>query len=114
MVCKTTALRVCQFDPGYSYIMEQNIKLGSFTNHGKVLFIDSISELVPDPLVKVSSTKLCLYRLSDLILVDKPQTEIDKEQKVKELIKEKSKLLKQIIEIEKEIIKINLNYICIL
>ncbi|MEO6304482.1 MAG: hypothetical protein ABIP51_15060 [Bacteroidia bacterium] len=79
------------------------IKIGSFTNHGKVLFIDNISELIPDPLVKTSNSNLCSKRLSDLIEVERPQEDIDKEIKIKQLIKEKFSLLKQIKLIEKQI-----------
>jgi hypothetical protein len=82
--------------------MEQ-IKVGSWTNHGKVLFIDNISELVPDPLCKMSETMVCSHRLSELILVDKPQSEIDKEIKLKQLMKEKHGLLKQLKAVEEQI-----------
>ena len=83
--------------------MNQSIKVGSFTNHGKVLFIDKISETVPDPICKMSSTKACSHRLSELILVDKPQSEIEREMKIKQLMKDKFKLLDQLRLIEKEI-----------
>lgn len=81
----------------------ETIKVGSWTNHGKVLFIDRISETVSNPLCKTSLTNLCSHRISDLVLIDKPEEEIEKEIKIKSLIKEKFKLLKQIVFIEKEI-----------
>lgn len=83
--------------------MSQNIKVGSWTNHGRVLFIDNISDLVPDPLCRMSTTKRCSHRLSELILVDKPQEEIEKESKLKRLMKDKNFLLKQIRDIDLEI-----------
>lgn len=86
--------------------MEQIIKVGSWTNHGKVLFIDNISELCPDPLCKVSSTKLCSHNLSELVLIEKPQSEIDKEIKIKELKKLKFDLTKKLQSIEKEILSL--------
>lgn len=69
--------------------MEQ-IKIGSWTQHGKVSFMDRVSELIPDPLCKVG---VRFFRLSELILVEKPQEDIDKEIRLKELHKEKSKLI---------------------
>jgi hypothetical protein len=42
------------------------MKIGDYTTVGFITWIDNVSELVPDPLVKVSSTPLALYRLSEL------------------------------------------------
>lgn len=81
----------------------EHIKVGSWTNQGMVLFIDNVSESVPDPLCKVSSTMMCSHRLSELFLVDKPQEIIEKEMKKKELMKQKHRLLKELSEIEKQL-----------
>lgn len=83
--------------------MEQLIKVGSWTNAGRVLFIDTISELIPDPICKVSSTKLCSHRLSQLILLPEPQSEVDKKIRLKQLMKEKHELVTQLQKVEAEI-----------
>ena len=80
----------------------EKIKVGSWTNQGRVLFIDRRSELVPDPLCKVSSTMLCSHRLSQLFLVEKPQSEVDREAKILQLMGEKAKLQERLKEIDQE------------
>jgi hypothetical protein len=53
------------------------MKIGDYTTVGFITWIDTASELVSDPLVKVSSTPLALYRLSEL----KPDVHPAKEKK---------------------------------
>lgn len=48
------------------------MKVGDYTNQGYILFIDDISERVPDPLCKVSKTGLLSHRLSELRPMDAP------------------------------------------
>jgi len=83
--------------------MEQLIEVGNWTNQGRVLFIDTKSSLIPDPICKVSATMKCSHRLSELFLVEEPQSEIDKALKIKELMNEKFKTIKTLNRIEFEL-----------
>ena len=77
------------------------MKIGDWTNHGRLLFIDRICESIPDPLVKVS--KSGFMRLSELMLEDEPQSEIDRKLKIKELKKEREFLSNKILLIDHEL-----------
>jgi hypothetical protein len=76
------------------------IKVGDWTNQGRVLFIDNVSEKIPDPICKVSSTMACTARLSELVLEDEPQSEIDARMEKIEKEKQRKELLKQLRELE--------------
>lgn len=52
------------------------VKLGDNTKYGEVIWIDKISELVPDPLIKVSDVSGIKYRASELEAVTKEKEEI--------------------------------------
>lgn len=76
------------------------MKVGTWTNKGRVSFIDKISETVTDPLCKVGTD---FFRFSELVIEPEPEKEIIKKMTMKSLHKRKSELLKELIIIQNEI-----------